>query len=127
MYKKNFNPAGVMLLASIWIFTACQQQESFQEKKINLRQSIDEAILDTDKQIEGVMETVADSTSRSGRIDALRDIRQELDADLNKLSGVSEGEWAEFRQQVETSLKELDRLIAEIRSEEMPKSYPMSN
>ncbi len=121
----------------LFMFSACAEQEpeGFTQQKLDLRQKIDETILDIDQELEelhksiALAETTGDTTrikAVENNINKLKAAREKLLTRLSALEEVAQQDWLAFEQETKQVLTEAERklMAAEVKPEQ-PEPTPL--
>lgn len=106
-----------------------QEDQSFTQSKLDLRQRIDEMILEIDEELEDLNERIAsDDTTQiietKNDINNLKVRRAELDQVLEEIKNISKKEWDSFKQKTDVKLVNIDSTLREIRFEPAETQVP---
>lgn len=106
-----------------------QEDQSFTLKKLDLRQRIDEMILEIDEELQDLNESIASGDSTQ-IIETKKDInnlkvrRAELFAVVEEMKNISKKEWGSFKQKTDVKLVKIDSTLREIRFEPAETQVP---
>jgi hypothetical protein len=121
-FFKHKSTIFILSLLFLLMAAACGQRESeaFVQKKLDLRQRIDEAVLNIDESLENVHRRLAAAQTRedstqvvklSSYVDDLESVRGSLNHKLDEVADVKQGGWQNFKSQTEDTLAEVRATI----------------
>jgi hypothetical protein len=116
---RNLNRSILTAVAFLLVLASCQENKRVQEQK-DLRAAVDSTVnvIDTEiTRLENEVGQAADTVKQDleDQITRLKQARDDLDEQLDKMNNVAENEWEGFKRSVEQALLNAEQTLEGIR------------